>query len=69
MSVDITQLIEQLSGGLVVSCQALRGDPLDRPDMLAAIGRSAELGGAVALRGGVREIRLCPDLGQEDAEV
>ena len=42
--------VEALAGGLIVSCQALPGDPLDQIDGLVAIARSAEIGGAVGLR-------------------
>jgi N-acylglucosamine-6-phosphate 2-epimerase len=42
--------VEPLAGGLIVSCQALPGDPLDRVEGLVAIARSAEIGGAVGLR-------------------
>lgn len=37
-------------GGLVVSCQARDGHPLQRPDLIAVMARCAELAGAVGLR-------------------
>jgi N-acylglucosamine-6-phosphate 2-epimerase len=43
-------LEEQLRGRLIVSCQAEPGSPLDQPTIIAALARSAELGGAAALR-------------------
>jgi N-acylglucosamine-6-phosphate 2-epimerase len=42
--------IETLRGGLVVSCQAAPGSPLDSPEILAAMARCAELSGAVGIR-------------------
>lgn len=43
-------LVERLAGGLIVSCQAPDGDPLDGPDMMARMAKAAELGGAVGIR-------------------
>lgn len=43
-------LLDQLTGTLVVSCQAEPGLPLDRPDHIAALAASAVLGGASAVR-------------------
>ena len=43
-------VIDQLAGGLVASCQALPGDPLDDVRSLVALARSAAIGGAVGLR-------------------
>ncbi|TAM73536.1 N-acetylmannosamine-6-phosphate 2-epimerase [bacterium] len=49
--------------GLVVSVQAEEGSPLDDPAVLAAMARSAERGGAVAVRAqgvaNIRAIRAC----------
>ena len=42
--------LEQLAGGLVVSCQAPPGSPLRRPDVMAAMAQAAEQAGAVAIR-------------------
>ncbi|MBQ9003481.1 MAG: N-acetylmannosamine-6-phosphate 2-epimerase [Eggerthellaceae bacterium] len=42
--------IEQLKGGLIVSCQAYTGEPLRHPETMAQMARAAELGGAVAIR-------------------
>lgn len=39
-----------LAGGLIVSCQADPGTPLDDPDVIAAIAEAAVLGGARAIR-------------------
>ncbi|ACQ78700.1 N-acylglucosamine-6-phosphate 2-epimerase [Beutenbergia cavernae DSM 12333] len=45
-----TPSLERLRGGLVVSCQARQGEPLDAPDHIVALARSAVLGGAVGVR-------------------
>lgn len=50
-------VIEGLKGGLIVSCQALEGNPLRAPIHMAAMAESAQLGGAVAIRAnGVEDI-------------
>jgi N-acylglucosamine-6-phosphate 2-epimerase len=43
-------VLGRLRGGLVVSCQAPRGDPLHGPAHMAAMARAAVLGGAVGIR-------------------
>ena len=42
--------IERLRGGLIVSCQAPEGSPLDCPEIIAALAAAAESGGAVGVR-------------------
>lgn len=42
--------IQALAGGLVVSCQASEGEPLDAPQHICALALSALNGGACALR-------------------
>ena len=42
--------LKQLTGGLVVSCQAREGNPLHGPDYMAAMAQAAVLGGAVGIR-------------------
>ena len=42
--------LEELSGGIVVSCQAGPESPLNSPAIIAALAGSAELGGAVGFR-------------------
>ena len=46
----MTTLFEQLKGGLIVSCQASPGDPLDDTDALHRIAIAAVRGGAIGLR-------------------
>lgn len=43
-------IFESLRYGVIVSCQASAGDPLDDPDVLARIAASVLLGGAAGLR-------------------
>jgi N-acylglucosamine-6-phosphate 2-epimerase len=43
-------IIRGLRGGVIVSCQAATGSPLDEPSIIAALARSAQLGGAAGLR-------------------
>jgi len=46
----VTNALERVRGGLVVSVQAAAESPLAAADHLAAIARAAELGGAVGIR-------------------
>ncbi|MDR7416358.1 MAG: N-acetylmannosamine-6-phosphate 2-epimerase [Armatimonadota bacterium] len=48
-------LIGRLRGGLVVSCQALPGEPLFGPDLMARMAVAAYEGGAVGIRANSRE--------------
>lgn len=47
-------LLDQIRGGLVVSCQPdsydRAGDPMNAPAIMAALARAAQLGGAVGIR-------------------
>ena len=45
-----TDIIPQLKGGLIVSCQARSTEPLYGSDFMAAMAKAAEEGGAVAIR-------------------
>lgn len=45
-----TQLLTQLHGGLIVSCQAMADEPLFGHEHMAAMARAAAQGGAVAIR-------------------
>lgn len=44
------ELLEQLRGGLVVSCQAFDYEPFYGAEMMAKMAVSAKLGGAAAIR-------------------
>lgn len=44
------RIVEGLSGGLVVSCQAYPGEPMRHPETMAQVAESAVAGGAVAVR-------------------
>ncbi|WEV63584.1 N-acetylmannosamine-6-phosphate 2-epimerase [Bifidobacterium sp. ESL0732] len=46
----MNQIIEQLKGGLIVSCQAYPGEPLRHPETMAQMAMAAEIGGASAIR-------------------
>lgn len=47
---DKRSILKQLKGGLIVSCQAEGDEPLNSPQMLAALARAAILGGACGIR-------------------
>jgi N-acylglucosamine-6-phosphate 2-epimerase len=70
-------VLRRLRGGLVVSCQAPPGDPLQGPTFMAAMARAAVLGGAAGIRANgpadvaaVRRAVDCPVIGlwKEGAE-
>jgi len=42
--------IEKLRGGLVVSCQAAKGSPMDDPRIISALALTAEQNGAIGVR-------------------
>ncbi len=46
----MTDVLETLRGGLVVSCQPVDDGPMDQPDIVAAVAQAAVAGGAVGLR-------------------
>ncbi|MGH3728824.1 MAG: N-acetylmannosamine-6-phosphate 2-epimerase [Micromonosporaceae bacterium] len=51
-------VLDRLKGGLVVSCQADPGEPLDAPHHIAALAASAMAGGAVGIRAkGLADLR------------
>lgn len=47
---QIRQTLDRLAGGIVVSCQARPGNPLDNVETKVRMARAAELGGARAIR-------------------
>jgi N-acylglucosamine-6-phosphate 2-epimerase len=49
-SYSLPELTEQLRGGLIVSCQALPGEPLFGSEIMAKLAIAAEAGGAIAIR-------------------
>jgi N-acylglucosamine-6-phosphate 2-epimerase len=49
-STSINSVFQSLRGGLIVSCQASKGDPLDDLDTLTRIATSVLRGGAAGLR-------------------
>lgn len=44
------QRFDQMRGGLIVSCQALPGEPLFGSEIMARMARAAQAGGAVGIR-------------------
>lgn len=46
----VKDVLQQLKGGLIVSCQARQGEPLFGPVHMTAMAKSAVLGGAVGIR-------------------
>lgn len=49
-STPLHPLLEQIRGGIIVSCQAPEGNPLRSPEIMARMAMAAEQGGAVATR-------------------
>lgn len=43
-------MLEKIKGKLIVSCQALEGEPLHHPKIMAKMALAAKLGGAAAIR-------------------
>lgn len=62
----MSQIIEAIQGGLIVSCQAAGENPLTGAHYMAAMAKAAAMGGAVGIRTNgpdcVREIRAAVDL-------
>lgn len=59
-------VLNKLKGGLVVSCQALKSEPLYSSYIMAKMAYAAKLGGAVGIRANtvedITEIQKCVDL-------
>lgn len=49
-SAALHPILEQLRGGIIVSCQAHEGNPLQGPQYMTAMARAAEIGGAAGIR-------------------
>lgn len=46
----MNSIMNQIKGGLIVSCQALEHEPLHSPEIMARMAYAAKLGGAVGIR-------------------
>lgn len=54
--------LEQLRGGLIVSCQAYPGEPMRHPETMAQLAEAAVVGGAIGIRAqGVADVALISD--------
>lgn len=47
---EIQNLKSQIEGGLIVSCQAPTNSPLAKPEIIAALAKTAEQNGAIGVR-------------------
>ena len=47
---QMASIIDQIKGGIIVSCQAHEEDGLYGPENMALMAKAAELGGAVGIR-------------------
>lgn len=56
-------ILQQLKGGLIVSCQALPGESLYKPGYMVAMARAAKLAGAVGIRSnGSEDVRAIKEV-------
>lgn len=69
-------VLERLRYGLIASCQPVRGGPLDKPHLVAALAQATLAGGAAGLRiesladlGAVRAVTNLPVIGLVKREV
>ncbi|SFI70701.1 MULTISPECIES: N-acetylmannosamine-6-phosphate 2-epimerase [Microbacterium] len=63
MTTSPATIIDRLTGGLIVSCQAYPGEPMRDPRTMAQIARAAVIGGAAGIRlQGLDDIREAADL-------
>lgn len=72
----LTELTARLRGGLIVSCQALPGEPLYGAEIMARLAVAAEAGGAVAIRANspidiaaIRAVTTLPLIGLSKVEI
>ena len=71
-----SEITAQLRGGLIVSCQALPGEPLFGADIMARLAVAAEAGGAVGFRANspadiaaIRSVTMLPLIGLSKVDV
>ena len=71
-----TEIAARLRGGLIVSCQALPGEPLFGAEIMARLAAAAEAGGAVGIRANspadiaaIRAVTTLPLLGLSKVDV
>lgn len=72
----VTEIEAKLRGGLIVSCQALPGEPLFGADIMARLAVAAERGGAVGIRANspadiaaIRAVTALPLIGLSKVEM
>ena len=71
-----SEIAARIRGGLIVSCQALPGEPLFGPEIMACLAAAAEAGGAVGIRANssadiaaIRAVTALPLLGLSKVDV
>lgn len=76
LMVTTKTIIQTLEHGLIASCQPVRGGVLDKPEIVAALAKATEAGGAVGLRiesladlAAVRAVTKLPVIGLVKREI